>query len=889
MDRARNFEFVAQFPRRTVEEVELRDAVYDKQVLLNESWQTYCIRVGYSADRQPEEHVKWVTETWAEYEQRVIVRGQMLDAYFSKQQDLQNSIDKKTQERQQVSKNCVAHLVGLSNAAAAKRHQPIHTLYVDFEERQEKKMQQERFNVEETELAERKQILDSEAGDRKNLDLLFAADFEAVLAALERRRHEKEEEERRIAEEQRRKAEELRRQEEQKKKDAEAAEKARREAEEEAKRAERKRREEERKNKAKAEREARAKQNKEQDASAEQTASDALSATAATVPSSALSEEPASPTKEAAPAPVEDVQPKKAVSKFRPIDEQAKAAVHTLFAQASSILRGEYGDDVYIARVSKGTAGKAYVVSHNGSTLLVRVDGLPSHLVGCTLARPESLSVASPKLHKTHQFTNAADAFAQNRCEYVPNVKEHDTCFLYRPQGEAPEKAEESLLLVPIDHPRLRSSAPYVIGLTRAGINAFSQEEILGIVEFVLEQITPVFTRITEKQAIIELAQQALDWLSVTTTCKNCYLALSDNPADPQVLEYVASSVAQKFVIGKKHTRADEAAGVGISFTLLDDARKLGQPIVAHVANVADKATNKINSNKLLMLGDPAAAGPLLLCPVLKPSASGGGVVFGVIYADAVGTTGAKEFTKGDEDIVRTTAALLAELMDVGPDGAQDSAGLRLSIEKELLGDDECTESPIRFLKHVWLRVNTDISKITSGQLLELAKYHHPPPIIPVTITATMLVALGCQPKSVEQWEDSRKKIKTSLLEKIIAFDPTDSHRRKKAYFTRARKITKNYSAHDVFVRGSYPASCFFTWTFVTILLRRSADALRKSMKALAAEHQGFSIPLEFLARGGNDDGDGDDDTSATGTIDPEDQQDVLGDDDTGPEPAEAD
>ena len=571
---------------------------------------------------------------------------------------------------------------------------------------------------------------------------------------------------------------------------------------------------------------------------------------------------------------------KKIVSQFKTIEESAKSAVHTLFAQASTILRGEYGDDVYVARVSKGTAGKSYVVSHNGSTILLRgADGLPHHLLGCTLTRPECITIASQKLHKSHQFTSSVDTFVQNRCELIGNVREQDSACPYR---EGVEKVDETLLLIPVDHPRLRSGAPYVVGVTRAGANSIQPEEVLAIAEFVLDQVAPVFTKITEKQAIIDLAQQALDWLSVTTTCKNCYLALADNPADPQVLEYVATSAAQRFLIGKRHTRAEEGAGVGVSFTLMDEAKKLGQPIVAHVANVADKTTNKINSNSLLLLGDQSASGALLLCPVLKPSQTGGGGVFGVIYADSVGSAGSsgKEFTKGDEDIVRTTAALLAELIDVGPEGPQDSAGLRLSIEKELLGDDDCAESPIRFLKHVWLRVNTDISKITSGQLLELAKYHHPPPIIPVTITATMLVALGCQPKSVEQWEDSRKKIKTSLLEKIIAFDPTDSHRRKKAYFTRARKITKNYSAHDVFVRGSYPASCFFTWTFVTILLRRSADALRKSIKALNADNSSFSIPLEFLARmPSNDDAQDDDDTSVAGTIDGDDMETVAEED----------
>ncbi len=88
-------------------------------------------------------------------------------------------------------------------------------------------------------------------------------------------------------------------------------------------------------------------------------------------------------------------------------------------------------------------------------------------------------------------------------------------------------------------------------------------------------------------------------------------------------------------------------------------------------------------------------------------------------------------------------------------------------------------------------------------------------------------MALGTNPKNLESWEDIRKRVKSSLIEKIVNFDPSDPAKRKKAFFTRARKVTKGLSAHDVFTRGSYPASCFFTWTFVTILIRNTSDELR--------------------------------------------------------------
>jgi hypothetical protein len=360
---------------------------------------------------------------------------------------------------------------------------------------------------------------------------------------------------------------------------------------------------------------------------------------------------------------------------------------------------------------------------------------------------------------------------------------------------------------------------------------------------FVFDQVTPLLHEILKRQSVSYISKQALDWLSITTCCTSCYLALTNDTKEATLLQYVAATPSQHFMIGKTHERVEELTQkIGVSFALIDESIKTGQPEVAHISDVFDPSTNKVNSNAVRRYGsDTSAKGSLLLCPVIRPSQPGDGRVFGVLYADTIGQE--KEFNKADEDIMRTTAALLAELLDPRQSQAPNEASVRLFIENEVLGDDDTASSPIRFLKHVWLKVNTDISKITNNQLLELAKYSHPPPIIPITITATLLVALGSNPKKVELWEESRKRIKTSLVEKIVAFDPTDPTRRKKAFYNRARKITKGYSAHDVFTRGSYPASCFFTWTFVTILLHKSADSLRKALRNSSVG----AVPLELL------------------------------------------
>jgi hypothetical protein len=102
--------------------------------------------------------------------------------------------------------------------------------------------------------------------------------------------------------------------------------------------------------------------------------------------------------------------------------------------------------------------------------------------------------------------------------------------------------------------------------------------------------------------------------------------------------------------------------------------------------------------------------------------------------------------------------------------------------------------------------------------------------VIPKIVTATLVVQ-GKKPTAVDQWEDSRKFIKRELIDKMLAFDPSGT-KPKSAFFLRVRKMTKGLSAADVFSRGSYPASCFFSWTFAAVLLRRASDRMRKRAAA---------------------------------------------------------
>ncbi|RNF08098.1 uncharacterized protein Tco025E_07216, partial [Trypanosoma conorhini] len=153
------------------------------------------------------------------------------------------------------------------------------------------------------------------------------------------------------------------------------------------------------------------------------------------------------------------------------------------------------------------------------------------------------------------------------------------------------------------------------------------------------------------------------------------------------------------------------------------------------------------------------------------------------------------------------------------------SLGKPLKIEEEI---QSLGASPILFLKSLWGHTLDSVGRITPDQLLELARYMHPPQIIPVVVQSTIIVALGKKPSSVEQWSDAREKVNNNLLKKMRSFDPTDKKKRKKAFFIRAEKLLKGYGARDVLEKGSYPTSCFFSWTFAAILLRKNADVLRR-------------------------------------------------------------
>lgn len=140
MERIEHAAFVAQMPRTSVEQVRHRDVVEDHQALLNESWNSYCTRRGYAPFRAEEEHVKWVTETWSQYEDRVIVRASYLTRYFGLQREKLAMEESAKLSTQAASKALISQLLEKEKRFKERFMKPMHTLYVDFDERQAEKM-----------------------------------------------------------------------------------------------------------------------------------------------------------------------------------------------------------------------------------------------------------------------------------------------------------------------------------------------------------------------------------------------------------------------------------------------------------------------------------------------------------------------------------------------------------------------------------------------------------------------------------------------------------------------------------------------------------------------------------------------------------------------------
>ncbi|ESS62773.1 hypothetical protein TCDM_09548 [Trypanosoma cruzi Dm28c] len=254
MDKARPFEYVYRLPATTIEELRYAECVYDRQVLLNETWQSYALRKG-RINEVDDEHVKWITRTWDEEEKARVDQRSLLDMSNAQGEKQIFAREENLMLKRKKSAATVAHIMAHQEHLLSDRIVCRHNLYVDFDLLQENKFigEQNIIFIEEEFLR-----LFQEKGLDGFCDALFLiSECHRIfcLMKLNSRLRREEEERRRIREEQERAIEEERKREELRQKELEEAERARQEALEQAKMLERKKREEERRAKARSERE----------------------------------------------------------------------------------------------------------------------------------------------------------------------------------------------------------------------------------------------------------------------------------------------------------------------------------------------------------------------------------------------------------------------------------------------------------------------------------------------------------------------------------------------------------------------------------------------------------------------------------------------------------
>ncbi|RNF01117.1 hypothetical protein TraAM80_07218 [Trypanosoma rangeli] len=798
MDKARPFEYVYRLPVTTVEELNYAEAVYDRQVLLNETWESYALRKNRPGEVE-DEHVKWITRTWEDEEQARVKQQCFLDRANAQGEEQIAAREERLRLKQEKSAATVAHMMAFQEKLHADRVASRHNLYADFDLLQKKKFigEQNVVAVEEECLR-----LSQEAGLVGLSESLFLhGDCHRIfcLMKLKDRLQKEEEERRRIEEERERAIEEERRREEQHQKELEEAERLRKESLEQAKMVERKRREEERRAKARSERERMKHYHTHQDVAMSEDKPQTLTAV-----------EEVLPTAEMTSLVVEKIN--------MPVSEQKRIVfvfpegedIISLIRNTSSIL-GAVGDTSYVMKIDKALMNST-VVCQGGCYLEDPQKDGNFHLLGKTIMEKNALSFSSGKLHGAP--TGLFEQYVSSRVEYIQNSRTDDRCFLFDTSGE---KRDEAVIFLPLVLTGL-NYAPYVFAISRDGENSFHPAEMQEAAKVVWE-VSRMMDSKLEKERKSQLCQQCVEWLSVVTGCENCYISLRDEDGD--FMTYVAASPSHRFMIGKKHELVDEQGGNGISFNACKAATVQADSMVFCIDDVNDISCIPFQNQKVKRFLEGENTGSLLLGTITGNNSNGECRSLGVVFLDCVGTK--RMFTESDKGVLRDTVQILAKLLLNSTNAL--SLGKSLKIEEEI---QNLNASPILFLKSMWSHTVDNVGRITPDQLLELARYMHPPPIIPLVVQSTIIIALGKKPSSVEQWADARDKVNNDLLNKMSSFDPTDRKRRKKAFFIRAEKMLKGYEARDVLEKGSYPTSCFFSWTFAAILLRKHADMLRR-------------------------------------------------------------
>jgi hypothetical protein len=551
-----------------------------------------------------------------------------------------------------------------------------------------------------------------------------------------------------------------------------------------------------------------------------------------------------------------------------------------LLARFTHLLRGAVqaasgvSVDCYVSVIATDAAApSATVVAQNGFSIADaasaadRDPAAPHHLVGGKLTAPGA---------RTFHLATTANSFT-----LVPDVAADTACALFdkskgKPSGEA-------LLLVPIvvsaaggdgdgDDSGARAVVWGAVGVS--GASASLTAELAGaIARLFWDHVRALVAAALRRNALAATCEQAIEWLVAATGCRNVYIALTharDRRNAAQLgaapLEIVKSSDAQRFLEGKLWTAGD--GGVSHAFASGSVGHTHEAAATArHLTSLSGAAAGGVKFWNAALKGTPAAEkAQLVMCAIAqaRPDAA----VHGVLYGDTLSGDAEQQqqqLSAADVEVFRLTAQILAAALDGDPPAA---GGPPLAIEGEAAGG-------VAFLLRMYHHAAASVRGITSGQLTELSRYPAPPPVIPKVVAAAT-VLLGAGKAAGEDWPALRKRVKQSLVDDIEAFDPTGP-KLKKANVVRARALSKGLTAGDVFTKGSFPASCLFTWVFVSLLLRRYAKTARdhradeqsriaaaltsttSSSSAAGADDEGADAPNTTL----DDDGDDNDDADA--------------------------
>ncbi|CCD15265.1 unnamed protein product, partial [Trypanosoma congolense IL3000] len=223
MDRARPFEYVYRLTANTLEELSYQEAVYDHQVLLNETWQSYVQRKG-RLDELQDEHVKSVTRTWEEEEKARVEQRRFLNNAEAEGEKQIAVREEMLNQKRQLSEQNIAQLMAFEKQLLSGRIPCRHNLFVDFDD-----FQQLKFNLEQNVqmMAEHfLRTLSYEGEEALWTGLLIIGDCDRICCTmrLKDRLLREEEECRRLEEEKQRAIEERRYEEERRQKEMEEAE-----------------------------------------------------------------------------------------------------------------------------------------------------------------------------------------------------------------------------------------------------------------------------------------------------------------------------------------------------------------------------------------------------------------------------------------------------------------------------------------------------------------------------------------------------------------------------------------------------------------------------------------------------------------------------------------